>query len=116
MKNWMIALTIVSMLGFTGLANAKDKSKTGHGGMHGKITAVTDTSFTMTVGGKKNPHSVTVTLAAGATVMIDGVAGKITSDLVGKKASVTGPENAGAVSASAVTVSTKHHEKKNKAA
>lgn len=114
MKHWIVALTIVSMLGFTGLANAKGK-KGGHG-MKGKITAVSDNSFTMSTGGKKNPHTVTVSLATGATLIVDGVAGKITADMVGKMASVTGAENAGAVSATAVTVTTKHKHKKKAAA
>jgi hypothetical protein len=114
MKNWIIALAMVAVLGMSGFAEAGGGKK--HGGIHGKIQSISGNVITLMAGGKKNPHTVTVTLASGATVMIDGVAGKLDSSLVGKRATVDGTESNGAVTSSTVTISTKHHAKKAPAA
>ena len=111
MKNWIVALAIVAMLAMTGMANAGG-GKGKKSGIHGKIQSVNGNTVTLTAGGHKNPHTVTVTLAAGATVTIDGVAGKLDASLVGKSASVDGAENNGAVTSSSIAVVTKHHKKK----
>ncbi|HWE04855.1 MAG TPA: hypothetical protein VG326_20785 [Tepidisphaeraceae bacterium] len=111
MKHWIVALAVVAMLGMTGLANAGSGKKS-HGGIHGKIQSISGNTVTLTVGGHKNPHTVTVTLATGATIMIDGASGKLDSTLVGKRATVDGAENNGAVTSSTITVTTKHHAKK----
>jgi len=116
MKNWIVALAIIAMLGMTGFADAGGgKGKGKKSGIHGKIQSVSGNTVTLSSGGKKNPHTVTVTLAANATVTIDGVAGKLDSSLVGKTASVDGAENNGAVTSSSITVVTKHHHKKKAA-
>jgi hypothetical protein len=116
MKNWIVALAIVAMLGFTGMTEAGSGKGKKHGGLHGKIQSVDGKTFTMMAGGKKNGHTVTVTLADGASIMIDGAPGKLDASLVGKTATVSGTEASGAVTTSSVTISTKKHEKKKKAA
>jgi hypothetical protein len=110
MKNWIVALAIVAMLGMTGFADAGGKGK--KSGIHGKIQSVNGNTVTLTAGGHKNPHTVTVTLAAGATVTIDGAAGKLDASVVGKIAMVDGTETNGAVTSSSIAVVTKHHKKK----
>ncbi len=84
MKVWMLALSFVAVLGFTGLANAR-VAKRG-GGIRGTITAVDGATFTMTTGAsKKNPNAtvmtykvdtsaatVTGTIAVGANVSVVG--------------------------------------------
>ncbi len=116
MKIAIIALAFITVLGFAHVTDAKGAGLKKHGkGMHGKIDTVSATSFTMTVGGKKNPHTMTVKFDANTTITIDGLAGKIDASQVGKRATIVGSANGDTISATAVTIKASHHHKKKAA-
>ena len=113
MKTWIIALAMVAVLGMSGLANAKTECGKKHDkGVHGKIATVDASSFTITTGGKKNPQTLTVKFDANTTVMIDGVAGKLDSSAIGKTCKIVGSNDGTTVTATSITITTKHHHKK----
>lgn len=119
MKFWMMTLALAAVLGFGNFAQAVNAGKHGHGhghGLHGKIESVGTNSFTMTTGGKKNPHTLTINFDANTVIMIDGVKGTLDASVVGKHATIAGSANGDTVAATAVTVSTKSHHKKKDAA
>lgn len=112
MKAWIMAIALAAVLGMSSFADAGGA----HGKkIHGKITAISDTSMTITTGGKKNPHTMTVQFTAGTPVTIDGATGKLDSSLIGKHVSIQGGANGDIVTASAIAVTTKHHGKKKAA-
>lgn len=133
MKTCMLAFSLIAILGFTGIADAKGQ---GHGGIRGKIetvTAGTDTasgSFTVTMhmhmharkgatgtstAGTATPTTApttfTVEFTSSTTVMVNGVAGKIDSSMVGKHVRVIGTRNGTTITATQIIVSDGHHKK-----
>src|ERR1700728_1387678 len=93
MKNWMLALSLMAVLGFTGLADAKGAKN--DKGVRGTVaTLVTNangtvTGFTMTLGGK---HKATANANANAnaptTITVDTTTAMVTGTLaVGAKVS-----------------------------
>ena len=122
MKTWMLALSLIAVLGMTGLADAKNKGK--DKGTKGKIETVAAGSFTMTVGhkGKKNANaaaaqSMTVKFDATTLISINGAAGgKIGPSMVGKHVIVTGGTNGNTITATKITISDGKKGKKKNAA
>jgi hypothetical protein len=109
MKAWMTILALATIVGFSSFADAKGAGKKGDGGVKGKITALTGspvTSFTMEAGGKKNPHTVTVTVGT-ATIQGGTLA-------VGSHVSVVGTED-GSGTIAATSIKIHQHKEKKKA-
>jgi hypothetical protein len=113
MKTWMLALSLIAVLGFTGMAQAKGKKGKGVKGT--VATVVTDangkvTGFTMNVGHhKKNANA---NAAAPTTITVDSSSATVTGTLaVGAKVSVEGAQTGDNITATSVTVS-KGHKKK----
>ena len=107
MKPWVLALAFVAVLGMSTFAEARRHSK----GIHGKITAVTETSMTITTGGKKNPRTMTVQFGGTTPVTIDGAPGKLDSSAVGKRVVIQGGTNGDVIMANSIAVVTKHKGK-----
>jgi RNase P/RNase MRP subunit p29 len=109
MKAWMLVLSLVALMSFTGLADAKGK----HGnGIRGTIVSVTGNTFTMTLHAKKSKTADATAPAAPATVTVDATAATITGALApGAKVEVVGSQNGDKITATAVTVHTGHKKK-----
>jgi hypothetical protein len=106
MKTWMLVLSLVAVLGFTGLADAKGVKK--DKGIKGTIVSVTGKSFTMTLhAGKKNAN------ANPTTITVDTTNATVTGDLAaGAKVTVVGSQSGDKITATTVKVG-KAHKKKN---
>ncbi len=84
MKRWMTLAALLAVFGLVSVSEAKEK---GTHAPHGKIVSVspdsadpTTMSIVVSVGGKKNPHDVTVTANKTTVVTVDGQAAQL-SDL-----------------------------------
>lgn len=97
------------MLGLPSLSMAKDKK--GGKGVHGKVTAVTGDSITVTTGGKKDPKAETIKVPEGTSIKDEAGAAIALSALSGKSVTVT---ESAAGTASAIVVGAAKGKKKNK--
>jgi hypothetical protein len=89
MKKLLSFLLVATlMLGLPSLSIAKGKGKHGHT-VHGKVTAVTETSITIEEGKKKGGKTETISVPAGTTIKGEGGgAAPQLSSLVGKHVTV----------------------------
>jgi hypothetical protein len=115
MKSWMLALSLVVVIGFSGFVDAKEKGKKGGKGLKGTIATLTTSpvGFTMTLnaGKKKDPTAT----AATVTVITTGATITGGTPAVGAKVSVVGSESAGVITATQVTIAEKKGGKKKPA-
>ena len=111
MKKLLSFLLVATlMLGLPSLSMAgKGKGKKGGLSVHGKVTAVTDTSITVQAGGKKNPKTETITVPAGTSIKDENGAIVALNTLNGKRVKVT---ESSAGTASGITVSARKGKKK----
>ena len=110
MKTWMLALSLVAVLGFTALADAKGTKGAKHGhGIKGTITSVNGATFTMTTGVNKKKAN-----AAVQTYTVDSSSASVTGGTlsVGAKVSVVGSQSGEKITASTIKIAGKHHKKK----
>ena len=107
MKAWMLVVSLVAVLGFTGLADAKGAK---HGkAIKGTITAVNGATFTMTTSAsKKNLNA-----AAAETYEVDSSTATVSGGTleVGAKVSVTGSMSGKKITALTVKIAGKHKKK-----
>ncbi len=113
MKRWITVAALVAAFGLVSVVQAKEK---GTKGSHGKIVSIapdatdkTLTDIVVTVGGKKNPQQVTVTVNKDTVVTIDGKTAQLSEIAVGQRVTIS--PSTGLVQTLAVVT---HHRKKNK--
>ena len=97
------------MLGLPSLSMAKGKK--GAKAVHGKVTAVTGDSITVTTGGKKNPQTATIKVPEGTSIKDETGGAVALNALSGKRVTVT---ESSAGTASAIVVGAAKGKKKNK--
>jgi hypothetical protein len=113
MKKLLSILLIATlMLGLPSVSMAKGKGKGKHGhAVHGKVTAVTDTSITIEEGKKKGGKTETITVPAGTSIKDENGGAVTLGSLSGKKVTV---KESSAGTASEIVVSAHKGKKKKK--
>jgi hypothetical protein len=112
MKSWMIVLSMVAILGMSGVADAchNGKQSQARNGIHGRISSVGQSSFSMTTNGREKGSGRSVIVSYGPGTTFNGAA-SIDSSLVGHEVAVVGLMSGDTITASSITMIASHHHK-----